>query len=72
MSVNKKMKVIVTKFYSILVDFKNFANISYDSKKDIDEPAHSVGWKDNVPETDVLKDEPKAVEEDEACESCTI
>jgi cytochrome b pre-mRNA-processing protein 3 len=35
MSVNKKMKVIVTKFYSILVDFKNFANISYDSKKDI-------------------------------------
>ena len=45
---------------------------TYDSKKDIDEPAHSVGWKDNVPETDVLKDEPKAVEEDEACESCTI
>ena len=45
---------------------------TYDSKKDIDEPAHSVGWKDNVPETDVLKDEPKPVEEDEACESCTI
>ena len=45
---------------------------TYDSKKDVDEPAHSVGWKDNVPETDVLKDEPKQVEEDEACESCTI
>ena len=27
MSVNKKMKVIVTKFYSILLDFKNFDNI---------------------------------------------
>lgn len=26
MSVNKKMKVIVTKFYSILLDFKNFDN----------------------------------------------
>jgi len=35
MSVNKKMKVIVTKFYSILVDFKNFALNSNDNKKDI-------------------------------------
>ena len=35
MSVNKKMKVIVTKFYSILVDFKNFANNTHDRKKDI-------------------------------------
>jgi cytochrome b pre-mRNA-processing protein 3 len=33
MSVNKKMKVIVTKFYSILVDFKNFNNISDKDKK---------------------------------------
>lgn len=33
MSVNKKMKVIVTKFYSILVDFKNFKNISDKDKK---------------------------------------
>ena len=28
MSVNKKMKVVVTKFYSILLDFKNFIQIS--------------------------------------------
>ena len=35
MSVNKKMKVIVTKFYSILVDFKNYKLISKDEKSDI-------------------------------------
>ena len=35
MSVNKKMKVIVTKFYSILVDFKNFIKISDFEKHDI-------------------------------------
>lgn len=35
MSVNKKMKVIVTKFYSILVDFKNFKNIPDKNKKAI-------------------------------------
>ena len=35
MSVNKKMKVIVTKFYSILLDFKNFAKISKDEKCNI-------------------------------------
>jgi len=39
---------------------------TYDGKKDIDEPAHPVGFYDNVPE-----DKPKQ-EEDEACESCTI
>ena len=32
MSVNKKMKVIVTKFYSILIDFKNYTKISKDEK----------------------------------------
>ena len=35
MSVNKKMKVIVTKFYSILVDFKNYYKISKDEKSNI-------------------------------------
>lgn len=35
MSVNKKMKVIVTKFYSILVDFKNFTEKSNNHKTDI-------------------------------------
>ena len=34
-SVNKKMKVIVTKFYSILVDFKNFTKISKDENSNI-------------------------------------
>ena len=36
---------------------------TYDSKKDEDEPAHPIGFKDEVPETKV---------EDEECESCTI
>ena len=35
MSVNKKMKIIVTKFYSILVDFKNFSNQAIDYKRQI-------------------------------------
>ena len=33
MSVNKKMKVIVTKFYSILIDFNNFKNKSLEEKQ---------------------------------------
>ena len=36
---------------------------TYDSKKDDDEPAHPIGFKDEVPETKV---------EEEECESCTI
>ena len=35
MSVNKKMKIIVTKFYSILIDFKNYSNLSAVQKTDI-------------------------------------
>lgn len=35
MSVNKKMKIIVTKFYSILVDFKNFSALSEINKNNI-------------------------------------
>ena len=35
MSVNKKMKVIVTKFYSILVDFKDYYKVSKDEKSSI-------------------------------------
>ncbi|MAH72766.1 MAG: ribonucleoside-diphosphate reductase subunit alpha [Porticoccaceae bacterium] len=38
---------------------------TYDAKKDIDEPSHPVGWTDNVPEKEEVKDE-------ENCESCTI
>jgi len=41
---------------------------TYDAKKDIDEPAHPVGWTDNVEET-----KPATLQvEDEACDSCTI
>ena len=40
---------------------------TYDSKSDIDEPAHPVGWKDNV---EVTEPTTLAVEED--CDSCTI
>ena len=35
MSVNKKMKVIVTKFYSILLDFKNFDNKNKSNRVEI-------------------------------------
>ncbi|MEK9639053.1 MAG: ubiquinol-cytochrome C chaperone family protein [Pelagibacteraceae bacterium] len=35
MSVNKKMKVIVTKFYSILIDFKNFCNQDDHRKREV-------------------------------------
>ena len=35
MSVNKKMKIIVTKFYSILIDFKNYSNLTTIQKTDI-------------------------------------
>ena len=42
---------------------------TYDSKKDEDEPAHPIGYHDNVVEE---KEEVKKETEDEACESCTI
>ena len=35
MSVNKKMKIIVTKFYSILIDFKNYSEQSNSHKIEI-------------------------------------
>ena len=48
---------------------------TYDSKKDIDEPAHSIGWKDNLPDEKQsmvnLLDDIFSTEE-EACESCAI
>jgi len=49
---------------------------TYDTKSDIDEPAHPMGWKDDVPE-----DKNKAISnllddiftnEEEACDSCAI
>ena len=48
---------------------------TYDSKKDVDEPAHPIGWKDNLPEEKQsmvnLLDDIFSTEE-EACDSCAI
>lgn len=41
---------------------------TYDGKKDLDEPAHSIGFKDNVPDVDI--NQVATTQED--CESCTI
>ena len=47
---------------------------TYDNKQDFDEPAHPVGWKDNLPED--LNNIDNLIEEltngDDACDSCTI
>ena len=40
---------------------------TYDAKRDIDEPSHPVGWKDDVQEVNIPE-----LQDDEACESCTI
>ena len=40
---------------------------TYDAKKDIDEPAHPIGFVDNVPEGQTNEDE-----DPENCDSCTI
>src|SRR5210317_1243656 len=43
---------------------------TYDAKKDIDEPSHPVGWKDNVEEQEqTITADPQ---DEEACDSCTI
>src|SRR6056300_1199254 len=42
---------------------------TYDSKKDIDEPAHPVGFNDNVPEENT---KPQELEDEANCDSCTI
>jgi ribonucleoside-diphosphate reductase alpha chain len=51
---------------------------TYDTKSDVDEPAHSLGWKDDVEEDNKnniaisnLLDDIFATEE-EACDSCAI
>ena len=40
---------------------------TYDAKRDIDEPAHPIGFTDNVPEESINNDE-----DPENCDSCTI
>ena len=43
---------------------------TYDAKKDVDEPAHPIGWKDNVP-LDSLVEELLVADESE-CEACNV
>ena len=43
---------------------------TYDAKKDIDEPAHPIGWKDDIA-VDNLIDEIMNTEE-EICDSCAV
>ena len=44
---------------------------TYDNKQDFDEPAHPVGWKDDIPVDDLLEQIENTTEE-EPCDSCTI
>ena len=44
---------------------------TYDNKQDYDEPAHPVGWKDDIPVDDLLEQIENTTEE-ESCDSCTI
>ena len=41
---------------------------TYDAKQDIDEPVHSVGWRDDVKEEPLLE----IVDDQEECEACVI
>ena len=48
---------------------------TYDTKSDVDEPAHSIGWHDNVPEEKKASIEDllyELLEEEEDCDSCKI
>ena len=44
---------------------------TYDAKKDLDEPAHPIGWKDDLPDVDNLINTLLTTEE-EPCDSCTV
>jgi len=43
---------------------------TYDAKKDIEEPAHPIGWKDDIPVDNLINE--ILTTEEEACESCAI
>ena len=46
---------------------------TYDAKKDIDEPAHPIGWKDDLPTTDDLVNDILNSDVSEAeCEGCYV
>ena len=44
---------------------------TYDNKQDFDEPAHPIGWKDDIPVDDLLEQIENTAEE-EPCDGCTI
>ena len=44
---------------------------TYDNKQDFDEPAHPIGWKDDIPVEDLL-DRIEQTTEEEPCDGCTI
>ena len=44
---------------------------TYDAKKDVDEPAHPIGWKDDVEDVDKLINKLLTTEE-EVCDSCAV
>ena len=44
---------------------------TYDAKKDIDEPAHPIGWKDDIKDVDELINTLLTTEE-EVCDSCAV
>ena len=41
---------------------------TYDSKKDVEEPVHPIGWKDDVPESKTITE----IKDEEECETCVI
>jgi len=43
---------------------------TYDAKKDVDEPAHPIGWKDDIPVDNLINK--ILTTEEETCESCAI
>ena len=46
---------------------------TYDAKKDIDEPSHPIGWKDEVPDTEALvNDILYGAESEEDCDGCKV
>ena len=47
---------------------------TYDTKSDVDEPAHPIGWKDNIEEGPVINDllDEIFATQEEACDSCAI
>ena len=43
---------------------------TYDAKKDVDEPAHPIGWKDDVAVNNLINE--ILTTEEEICDSCAV